>query len=315
MARLLDDLLDVSRVTQRKIEIRSEVVDLTSLVDDAVAAVHPVVESRRHHVKVDLPEEPLRVEGDPARLLQVIENLLMNAAKYTQPAGHIELLLRRNGDAAEICVRDDGIGIPANMLDQIFDLFVQSEGTADGSGGGMGVGLTLVKHLVELQGGAVTASSPGRNKGSTFTVRVPLTERMPAKADEVEPPLFNAVGTKIVLVEDNADAREMLKSLLELDGYQVVTAEDGRLGVEAIFAEHPNVAIVDIGLPELDGFAVARQVRASTTDHSVYLVALTGYGQQQDRVAVLEAGFDEHLIKPVDPKELGRVLGSRPKPR
>lgn len=315
MARLLDDLLDVSRVTQGKIEIRWEVVDLVSLVDDALSAVQPMIETRRHQLTVDLPQEALCVEGDPSRLLQVIENLLINAAKYTSTGGNIGLRLRRSGEMAEICVCDDGIGIPSEMLDRIFELFVQSDSTADGSGGGMGVGLTLVKHLVELHGGTVTATSCGKNHGSTFTVRLALTKK-PLAATEEEPfPPADENSTKVVLVEDNSDAREMLKSLLELDGYQVVAAEDGKSGVAAILAECPHIAIIDIGLPELDGLEVARQVRASSLDHRVYLVALTGYGQQQDRVAVREAGFDQHLVKPVEATELARVLTVRPKIR
>ncbi len=201
------------------------------------------------------------------------------------------------------------------MLDRIFELFVQSDSTSDGSGGGMGVGLTLVKHLVELHGGTVAATSAGRKKGSTFTVRLPLTDKPPKAADTEESLPQEVTGTKVVLVEDNADAREMLKALLELDGYDVLATDDGRHGLEAILSARPDVAIVDIGLPELDGLEVARQVRASAAGQDVYLVALTGYGQQKDRRAVLKAGFDQHLVKPVDAKELARVLTARPKPR
>lgn len=308
MARLMDDLLDVSRVAQGKIEIRRQVVDLTTLVDDAFAAVRSVFESRGHEHTIDVQDKPLCVEGDPARLRQVIENLLVNAAKYTPIGGHVALTIGCDGEAAEIRVQDDGIGISADMLDRIFELFVQSESTADGSGGGMGVGLTLVKHLVELQGGTVTAESDGTGQGSTFVVRLPLTQESPPETPPASPVPQTARDTKIVLVEDNADARGMLKSLLELDGYRVVAEEDGRHGVESILREKPDVALVDIGLPELDGYGVAREVRGSPSNDDVYLVALTGYGQQKDHAAVLEAGFDEHLVKPVNMDELTRVL-------
>jgi two-component system CheB/CheR fusion protein len=315
MARLMDDLLDVSRVAQGKIEIRREVVDLAALVDDVLAAVRPVFEERGHELAVEVAGKPLCVVGDPARLRQVIENLLVNAAKYTPTSGHVALSMGRDGDTAEIQVRDDGIGISADMLDHIFELFVQSDSTADGSGGGMGVGLTLVRHLVQLQGGTVTASSEGTHQGSVFVVRLPLTHKHPEPAPSTPPAPAKAASTKIVLVEDNADARGMLKSLLELDGYQVVAAENGRQGVESILREKPDVALVDIGLPELDGYGVAREVRGSSADHDVYLVALTGYGQQKDRIAVLEAGFDEHLVKPMNMDELTRVLTLPRKPR
>ena len=198
------------------------------------------------------------------------------------------------------------------MLKQIFDLFVQSDRPSDGSEGGLGVGLTLVKHLGELHGGTVTADSEGPNQGSTFTVRLPLTAKQPARVAGEEPLQSSGTGSKIVLVEDNADAREMLKSLLEFDGHQVVAAEDGRRGLDVILGERPNIAIIDIGLPELDGLEVARRVRASSLDHEVYLVALTGYGQEQDRMSVLRAGFDQHLVKPVNAKELARVLSASP---
>ncbi len=315
MVRLLDDLLDVSRVTQGKIEFRREVVDLAALVDDVLPAVRPVFEARGHELAVDTEDEPLWVLGDPARLRQVVENLLLNAAKYTPNGGRVAISLHRAGEAAEIGVHDNGIGISAGMLDRIFELFVQSASTAEGSGGGMGVGLTLVKHLVELQGGTVTASSAGPGRGSTFVVRLPLTQARPRQAAPPPPVLPESTNTRIVLVEDNADARGMLKALLELDGYQVVAEEDGRRGVAAILRERPDVALVDIGLPELDGYGVARQIRGSSAGYGVYLVALTGYGQEKDHAAIMEAGFDEHLVKPVDMDDLTRVLTRPRNPR
>jgi two-component system CheB/CheR fusion protein len=311
IARLLDDLLDVSRAIQGKIEIRRERVDLLALTQDAIAAVRPLVDTRHHVLAVDVPEAPLHVEGDPARLRQVVENLLVNAAKYTPQGGHITLCLHRDSDAAEMIVRDDGIGIAAEMLDRVFDLFIQSNATRDGSGGGMGVGLTLVRHLVQLQGGTVTARSDGPQRGSTFVVRLPLAAAPPVNP-QPQPEMTPTAARKIVLVEDDRDAREMLKALLELDGHTVVAAADGKRGVEIILTEEPDIALVDIGLPELDGFGVAQQVRCSPKGGDVLLVALTGYGQEKDRAAVVAAGFDEHLVKPLMPSELDRVM-NRPK--
>ena len=313
---MLDDLLDVSRVTQGKIELRCETVDLTSLVEEALTSVRPVVEAREHHLVAKLPTEPLCVQGDPARLLQVLENLLINAAKYTPRGGKIELELERQQDAVLVRIRDNGMGIPDEMLDRIFDLFVQFDSAAKASDGGMGVGLTLVKHLMQLHGGQVAVESAGEGMGSTFSISLPLSQGLPeAETAVVEEKLTAQGGSQIVIVEDNSDARQMLKRMLELDGYQVATAPDGRQGLDTILSAKPDVAIVDLGLPELGGLEVARQVRTRSGEHRPYLIALTGYGQEKDHQAVMEAGFDKHLIKPVNAQELERVLKSRPKPR
>ena len=310
MARLLDDLLDVSRITQNKIEIHRDLVDLRAATTEAVQAARPLIESRRQVLEVDIEPSPLFVMGDAARLQQIQVNLLHNAAKYTPPQGTIWLSVRREGGEAVVRVRDTGAGIPAGMLETIFDLFVQSDRTLDRADGGMGVGLTLVRALVAMHGGTVTARSKGVGRGSEFVVRLPLTS-VQAPAVPAEKPSQVPAGTRVLIVEDNADSREMLAQRLRMDGCHATVASDGNQGLEAIRREQFDLALVDIGLPGIDGYEVARQVRAGPRGDGIYLVALTGYGRPEDRLAVLQAGFDEHLVKPVKPIELDRVLRMR----
>ncbi len=307
MARLLDDLLDVSRVTQGKIRLRQSVCDLARIVDDAVEGLRSRIEHRQHQLLVEIQDRPLYVRGDCSRLLQIQVNLLSNAAKYTPPGGTIWLSLERDGSHAVLRVRDNGRGIPASMLRSIFDLFVQTDDPTLRDEGGMGVGLTLVQQLVELHGGSVEALSDGPGHGSEFVVRLPLTVERPQTAPSLgpqEPTLTRCV----LIVEDDADNREMLRQLMELDGHRVITAGDGAAGLRAIAEHRPDVALVDLRLPVLNGYEVARRARADADCRCVRLIALTGYGRAQDRQAVLEAGFDEHLVKPVDPEELSRAL-------
>lgn len=309
MARLLDDLLDVSRVTQGKIEMRREVLDLRSLVSDAVHAVQPLINARGHQLTVDVPDEPILVEGDPSRLLQIQINLLNNAARYTHTEGKISLSLRKTDDEAQLRVRDSGKGIAPDMLETIFELFVQGDDTLDRTSGGMGVGLTLVRTLVELHGGRVTASSDGPDRGSEFVVRLPLTTKPSAQHDgQSSPANSNVADTHILVVEDNADSRSMLEASLRLDGYQVTTTCDGPQGLKAILHQKPAIALVDIGLPGMDGYEIARRVREQIPSSKLRLIALTGYGRAEDRDAVRDAGFDAHLVKPLKPDDLARVL-------
>ncbi len=272
-----------------------------------------MIDSRRHELHVDIDSSPLFVMGDAARLQQIQVNLLHNAAKYTSPQGTIWLNVRREDGEAVVRVRDTGAGIPADMLETIFDLFVQNDRTLDRADGGMGVGLTLVRTLVVMHGGTVTAHSAGAGRGSEFVVRLPLTtEQKPFVA--TTQPAQTPAGTRILIVEDNADSREMLAQLLRTDGCYVTVAGDGKQGLEAIRREKFDLALVDIGLPGIDGYEVARQVRAGPGGGAIYLVALTGYGRPEDRLAVLQAGFDEHLVKPVKLSELERVLLMRRAP-
>jgi len=312
MARLLDELLDISRVTHGKIELRKRVIDLCSLVRDTILANETVIRGREHHVITILGDEPLWIAADPTRLEQVLTNLLHNAVKYMEPGGTIHVSTLAEDDRVLLRVRDAGAGIAANDLPHIFDLFVQADRSLDRAQGGLGVGLTLVRHLVEMHGGSVSAHSDGTGLGSEFTVRLPL---LGPPAITVAPP---TVGTpakqqrRIVIVEDNADAREMLQMLLAVEGHEVDSAEDGRDGLALIERVRPDVALIDIGLPLLNGYDVARTLRARSQGPPVLLVALTGYGQPEDRQRALAAGFDEHLIKPVNLDRLTQIMSRSP---
>jgi two-component system CheB/CheR fusion protein len=309
MARLLDDLLEASRVTQNKIELRRSVVDLRHIAAEAVEAVRSQAEDKGLHLKISLEEEPLSVFGDPARLQQIQINLLNNAVKYTPRGGTISLVAGRDDNQAVIRVKDTGAGIPPQMLDSVFDLFVQARHTLDHSEGGLGVGLTLVRALVDMHGGTVSARSDGDGKGSEFAVRLPLTTL--AHSPEVlqhsslsAPP----AGTSVVVVEDNADSREMLCTMLTHTGLSCFGAADGWAALRLIEEVSPEIVLLDVGLPGMDGLEVARRIRANPRHRDVRLIALTGYGQASDRQATREAGFDYHLVKPVQPEELLAVL-------
>lgn len=308
MARLLDDLLDVSRITQGKIEVRKERVELNQSVRDAVESVRSIMDARGHTVTLDLGEQPLYVDGDPARLLQIQENLLTNAAKYTPPEGNISISLQADGAEAVLRVSDTGEGIPESMIERVFDLFVQSTETLDRSQGGMGVGLTLVRNLVALHGGTVQAFSEGPGKGSQFEVRLPLRPDRSIRPAPKQVPSPSGHGLRVLLVEDNDDSRCMLRLLLLRDGYDVHEAEDGLSGLDAVERVQPDVAILDIGLPGIDGYELARRIRRKYPSNTLFLVALTGYGQDSDRRAVQDAGFDAHLVKPLKRDQLMELL-------
>ena len=298
MARLLDDLLDVSRITQGKITIHKAAIDLAPLVEQVIEVVRPILDAHHHRVEYEHPAEPLVIQGDHVRISQVLENLLTNAAKYTPNGGRITVSLGRNEDRIVLRVCDNGRGIPSDMLHAIFDLFVQSDETLDRSDGGMGVGLTLVRSLVELHGGSITADSKGPGKGSEFVVSLPSCRQeavSPASPVSATP----SDNVRVLIVEDNSDSREMLQALLELDGFVVSTAADGLAGLEMLRHERPDVALIDIGLPGLDGYQIARQLRADPAHQGMRLVALTGYGRPEDQKRVLEAGFDAHVVKPI----------------
>jgi CheY-like chemotaxis protein/anti-sigma regulatory factor (Ser/Thr protein kinase) len=265
---------------------------------------------------VELPGSPLFVDGDAVRLTQVIENLLHNAAKYTDAGGHIRLVATRDGEEVRVRVSDDGIGMPAELLPRIFDTFVQGTQPASRARGGLGLGLTLARSLVERHGGTLTAESAGPGCGSTFEVRLPAVEAAAPEPPAPAPPPRRRVADvplRIAVIEDNADVRGTLRELLELYGHDVVEAEDGLAGVQLVLAHRPDVALVDIGLPGLDGYEVAERVRGGSPTH---LVALTGYGGTEDRNRAVSAGFEAHLVKPVDLDALSRVLASiSPAPR
>lgn len=302
MSRLLDDLLEVSRVTQDKIDLRLRCLDIRTVITEAAEAAREQLDLRQVALQIDISGEPLVVDADAARLQQILANLLSNASKYTPSGGHVALTARRDGDHVEVRVADDGVGIPPHLLGDVFDLFVQSPRTLDRSEGGLGVGLTLVRGLVERHGGSVQALSDGEGQGTEIIVRLPCSKRQP----ELKPretsamPNQNNPKLEIVVVEDNDDSRMMMCELLELSGFECHTAATGPLGLELISENRPDVALVDIGLPELDGLEVARLLRQDKRNDDVFLVALTGYGQREDRDAAQRAGFDAHLVKPVD---------------
>jgi signal transduction histidine kinase len=307
-ARLLDDLLDLSRVSRGAIELRKTAAPLGAIVADSLEGVRGLVEERGHRVSVSLPSDPLVVHVDATRLTQVLVNLLANAAKYTPAGGRIAVSAEPEGHDVVLRVRDTGLGIPRDMLSRVFDLFAQVETHRSGARGGLGIGLTLVRRLVELHGGTVSAASEGPGRGSEFVVRLPLRGAPPAPP--VPPmPRGPAGPRRILLVEDDDDTRAMLRAALELEGHTVEVAADGVAALARAVEWRPEVALVDIGLPGLDGYEVARRMR-ERLGPGVRLVALTGHGQMQDRLRAMEAGFDAHLIKPFEFDELERALGA-----
>ncbi|MEZ0311311.1 MAG: response regulator [Myxococcota bacterium] len=320
LTRMVDDLLDVARVTHGKIELRRELICLNELLQRvANTARETRMSGRNQNIAVTLPDVNIYTDGDVTRLEQVLNNLLDNASKYAE-AGTIqmELLAPDSSGFARIRVRDRGVGIAPEQLSSIFNLFAQSGQTIARTKGGLGIGLTLVRTLVNLHGGTVVARSEGRGMGSEFEVSLPavtgqaLERGKSATKISDEGPSANTPPRRILLVEDNSDAQMALKDLLEIWGHDVITASDGLSGVERALAAMPEVALVDIGLPLIDGYEVARRIRAAKDGQSIHLVALTGYGSSEQRAKALEAGFDVHLVKPVEPLRLERLLMQLP---
>lgn len=307
MTRLLEDLLDMSRIAQGKMQLQPQCHDLQVLVADAVDAVDALMREHELLLEVKLPSEPTYVDVDAVRIHQVLINLLSNAAKYSDRRRRVALTVGRDAGEAVISVRDEGIGMSDHVMASVFEPFVQAGASLTRSEGGLGIGLSLVKSIVELHRGTVTARSEGPGRGSEFVVRLPLSYSVPEAPKSVSP-VRTARGLRVLVIEDNSDVRHMLKTLLELEGHDIEVAVDGLQGLEMIEFYQPDVALVDIGLPELDGYEVARQVRANPENENVYLVALTGYGERKDRRRALQAGFDAHLAKPVDLDSLTRLL-------
>jgi signal transduction histidine kinase len=303
LARLVDDLLDVSRVSSGKLVLKREILALDEVLRRVAEVSRPQAEAKGQQLTLSL--QPARVEGDPVRLEQVFGNLLGNAVKYTQPGGHLQVRLEVAGDSAIVTVSDDGVGIAPEMLQEVFEPFVQARSTIDRAEGGLGIGLTLVKSLVELHDGAVVARSEGVGRGSAFQVTLPRAEGMVL---EREPTLVPGPcrPLQVLIVEDNADSRELLRAVVGGLGHTVEVAEDGGLGLASAMEREPDVMLVDIGLPVLDGYSLARELRAR--GKRTHLIAITGYGQPEDKARALAAGFDVHCTKPVDPVHLQRLL-------
>jgi two-component system CheB/CheR fusion protein len=318
MARLLDDLLDISRITRNKLELKRRVFDLRDAADAAIETVRSAVERQGQSLEISIADHPLVVDGDEDRLRQVQVNLLANAAKYSPRGKLIRFELAADDTSAVIRVRDEGDGIAPEMMDEIFQPFVQSHRTRPHSDGGMGVGLMLVRTLVELHGGTVSAKSDGVGHGSQFEVRIPLAATQAASANQAEETraLENVIMPtvkSIAVIEDQNDNRNLLVNLLRLSGYHVESAADGNEGLSLIERMRPDAAIVDVGLPDRDGYSVARAVRERIGDCPITLIALTGYGQQADIQKAIAAGFDHHLVKPLQPDHLQKLLGPPPK--
>ncbi len=308
MARLVEDLLDVSRITRGKVELRKGLVDLRAVVDRAVETARPLIEARGHEFTMDLPPESLPVEGDAVRLAQVIANLLNNAAKYTEPGGRIRLSAGREGGEIVLRVRDTGVGIAPDVLPHVFDLFVQEAHPSNLSQGGLGIGLTLVKRLVEMHGGRVEAHSEGAGKGSEFVVRLPAAEATPPGPEPGPTTGGSAAGRRILVVDDNADSADSLAELLQFWGHEVRTAHSGAEALDAARDFRPDAVLLDLGMPDMNGYEAARLLRDRAGLNGTAFIALTGYGQDAERRRSAEAGFQAHLVKPVDPEELRKLL-------
>jgi PAS domain S-box-containing protein len=310
MALLLDDLLDIARITQGKLDIRMERVTINGIVDSAVEGARPLIDGKNHHLTVTLPPEALTIKGDPLRLSQVISNLLTNAAKYTDPGGHIDLRVVSQDGALSLSVKDDGIGIAPGSIDRIFEMFSQIEVISGRSEGGLGIGLALVKGLTELHGGTVEVRSDGLGHGSEFILHLPVAVTDSASrpvGSSVDPPAITETR-RVLIADDNRDAADSLGMLLGLAGHEVRIAHSGQTALSLAQVFRPDTALLDIGMPDLSGYEVARQLRREPWGAGIRLIALTGWGQTDDRRRAHEAGFDHHLTKPIDPDALAALI-------
>ncbi len=314
MSLLLDDLLDVSRVTRGTLELRTEMTELAAVVDAAVETARPIIDAKRHRFSIEMPSEPVVFAADPLRLAQVLSNLLTNAAKYTDPAGEVRLQATVDAEHVRICVSDTGIGMSPDALSRVFVMFSQVPSSQDRSEGGLGIGLALAKGLVELHGGVIEARSDGLGQGSEFIVQLPRRtirdSRLPVVSVESG---GKAASRRVLIADDNRDAAESLAVLLRLEGHDVTVANNGREALATFNTLLPEVAVLDIGMPELDGYEVARQVRQQSLGRAVTLIAVTGWGQEADKARALAAGFNHHFTKPVEPQQLSQLLRADPR--
>jgi PAS domain S-box-containing protein len=313
LAHLVDDLLEVSRVITGGIQLHQERLEMRGIVDRAIESARDLIDRCKHELSVSLPAEPIWLQGDPTRLEQVVVNLLNNAAKYTDEGGQIGLTAQQEGDQVVLRVRDTGVGIAPELLPRIFDLFTQADRTLDRSQGGLGIGLSLVQKLVELHGGKVEAHSAGLGQGSEFIVRLPALSPAGKPIAPIETAQPSAQTSRVLVVDDNIDAADMLVMMLQMFGHEVKAAYDGQTALETAISYEPEVVLLDIGLPDMDGYEVSRRLRQHPQTKGVRLIAMTGYGQDSDRQLSQEAGIDHHLVKPVAPQKLQELLATREK--
>jgi two-component system CheB/CheR fusion protein len=310
MVHLVDDLLDLSRISRGKIELRKERVELSRVVQQAVETSRPLIEASGHDLTITVPSGPVYVDADVTRLAQVFSNLLNNAAKYTEHGGRVELAVRRRGSEVEVAVKDNGLGIPAHMLPKVFEIFTQVDRHLERSQGGLGIGLSIVKKLDEMHGGSVGVESDGPGTGSEFTVRLPVVLSVAQPSGGDEEPVHPSSRRRILVVDDNADAAMSLAMMLNLTGNEAKTAHDGLEALDVAAAYRPDLILMDIGMPRLNGHETAKRIREQPWGKDMVLVALTGWGQEEDRRKSDEAGFDSHMVKPVDPAALEKLLAT-----
>ena len=309
--RLVDDLLDISRIPQGKLQFHKECVELTDVVRTAVEASRPAIDEKHHQLTIELPDRPALLDCDAARLSQVIANLLNNAAKYSAAGGEICLTAGRRGDEVQISVKDNGVGISAADLPRVFDMFAQVESSLKESQGGLGIGLSLAKRLVEMHGGRIEVQSEGLGKGSNFIIYLPVSDtESPAHAAPADAPQRQVAGKRILVADDNHAAADTLAMLLEYDGHRIATAYDGEQALTIAESFYPEIILLDIGMPKLDGYEVAQRIRAEPWGRNIEIVAMSGWAQQKDQQRARESGFDHHLVKPVNPDELSQLIAA-----
>ncbi len=316
LTQLLNELLEVSRLTTGKIVLKKRPIEISEAMNLAIEASQPLIRNRRQHLSVAFPARPLTVDGDPTRLVQIFSNLLHNAAKYTPEGGSINFSARQDADAVLLRVTDNGCGIAAEALPQIFGLFTQEGRSLDHAQGGLGIGLTVVRNLVELHGGTVEAASPGLGQGSEFLVTIPLMKNPPFAVPRIDAVAMESPGLclRIAVIDDNVDANDSLTAVLRMMGHEVCTAFDGNAAIELIRATRPQIVVCDIGLPGMNGYQVIARLGESMEAPLPLMIALTGYGQPEDRTRALAAGFDHHLAKPVDVEVLLRLIAQQDDP-
>jgi CheY-like chemotaxis protein len=312
MVRLVDDLMEVSRITRGLVELRKEETDIVSIIRAAVETSKPLIDAAGHQLAITLPQEPIPLYGDPLRLAQVFANLLNNSAKYTDAGGQIWLTVRREGNHVLVSVRDTGIGMSDAMLPVVFEMFMQADRATNRTQGGLGIGLTLVKRLVEMHGGSVAAYSAGEGQGSEFIVSLPIAAAPTSKVTLPIPGQKPAAAPqrRVLVVDDNKDSATSMGMLLKFLNTDVRVAHDGPTALDMVESYHPNVVLLDIGMPGMDGFEVARRIRQRADFDDIVLIALTGWGQTEDRNRTQTAGFDHHLVKPADITTLQSLLSS-----